>query len=80
MKSQIALAGLALALLPMTALAAPANIKPAKMKPAPRTVKAAAMYECAKCHMKVTAAVAKKDNYKDPMDGGTLVPVKTAKH
>ncbi len=75
MKSQIALAGLALALLPMTALAAPA-----KMKPAPKAAQAAARYECTKCHMKVTAAVAKKDGYKDPMDGGTLVPVKTAKH
>jgi hypothetical protein len=75
MKSQIALAGLALALLPMTALAAPA-----KIKPMPKTAKTAVMYECAKCHMKVTAAVAKKDGYKDPMDGGTLVPVKTAKH
>jgi len=75
MKSQIALAGLVLALLPMTALAAPA-----KMKPTPKAAKAAAMYECAKCHMKVTAAVAKKDGYKDPMDGGALVPVKTAKH
>jgi hypothetical protein len=74
MKSQIALAALALALLPMTALAAPA-----KIKPAPKTAKSAAMYECSKCHMKVTAAVAKKDGYKDPMDGGALVPVKTAK-
>ncbi len=74
MKSQIALAGLVLALIPMTALAAPA-----KMKPAPKTVKAAAMYECTKCHMKVTAAVAKKDGYKDSMDGGTLVPVKSVK-
>ena len=26
--------------------------------------------------MKVSAAVAKKDHYKDPMDGGKLVPVK----
>ena len=75
MKSQIVLAGLALALLPVTAQAAPA-----KIKPAPKTTQAAAFYECTKCHMKVTAAAAKKDGYKDPMDGGTLVPVKTAKH
>lgn len=75
MKSQIALAGLVLALLPMMALAAPA-----KMKPVPKAAKAAAMYECTKCHMKVTAAVAKKDGYKDSMDGGTLVPIKIAKH
>ena len=74
MKPQIALAGLVLAWLPAAALAAPA-----KMKPAPKTVKAAALYECTKCHMKVTAAVAKKEGYKDPMDGGTLVPIKTVK-
>ncbi len=74
MKSKIALAGLALALLPVTALAAPA-----KMKPMRKPTQASAMYECTKCHMKVTAAVAKKDGYKDSMDGGKLVPVKTAK-
>ncbi len=71
----IALAGLALALLPSAVFAA--HAKPAHtmkaMKPA------ATMYQCSKCGMKVTAAVAKKDHYKDPMDGGTLVPVKTAK-
>ena len=38
------------------------------------------MYECQKCHMKVSAAVAKKDHYKDPMDGGKLVPVKPSSH
>jgi hypothetical protein len=29
--------------------------------------------------MTYSAAAAKKDHYKDPMDGGTLVPVKMAK-
>jgi hypothetical protein len=28
--------------------------------------------------MKVSAATAKKDHYKDPMDGGKLVPMKAA--
>ena len=35
-------------------------------------------YECAKCHMKFTAAQAKKDHYKDPMDGGKLMPAAAA--
>lgn len=38
----------------------------------------AATYECVKCHMKYSAALAHKDHYKDPMDGGKLVPVKAA--
>jgi hypothetical protein len=47
---------------------------------APKTGKTTppAMYECTKCHMKFSAATAKKDHYKDPMDGGALVPVKSA--
>ncbi len=64
-------AGLALSLLPLCANAAPAHHATkahAKM--------AAAMYQCRKCHMKVSAATAKKDHYKDPMDGGKLTPVK----
>jgi hypothetical protein len=36
----------------------------------------ATTYQCQKCHMKMSAATAKKDHYKDPMDGGKLVPVK----
>jgi hypothetical protein len=32
-------------------------------------------YQCTKCHMKVTAAIASADHYRDPMDGGKLVPV-----
>ena len=71
MKTRIALAGLTLALLPMSVTAAPAKM-------AHKKTAAATMYECQKCHMKVSAAVAKKDHYKDPMDGGALVPVKAA--
>ena len=70
MKNLILATGLALSLLPLAANAAPAHHAtkaPAKM--------AATMYQCQKCHMKVSAAVAKKDHYKDPMDGGKLVPV-----
>ena len=41
---------------------------------------AAPMYECQKCHMKVSATVAKKDHYKDPMDGGKFVSIKPSSH
>jgi len=73
MKTRIALAGLIVALLPATILAAAPKAHPVKK------MAAATMYECQTCHMKVSAAVAKKDHYKDPMDGGKLVPVKAAK-
>ena len=69
----IALAGVTLCLLPLAATAAPAKAAPIKK------MAAATTYECTKCHMKVSAAIAKKDHYKDPMDGGALVPVKSAK-
>ena len=36
------------------------------------------VYECTVCHMHYSAADAKKNHYRDPMDGGTLVPVKAA--
>lgn len=36
---------------------------------------AGAMYECSICHMRYSAAQAKQYNYRDPMDGGKLVPV-----
>ena len=39
---------------------------------------ASTVYECTTCHMHYSAADAKKNGYKDPMDGGRLVPVKTA--
>jgi multidrug efflux pump subunit AcrA (membrane-fusion protein) len=35
----------------------------------------ASQYECEKCHMRFSAADAKKYNYVDPMDGGKLLPV-----
>ena len=38
----------------------------------------AQVYECTVCHMHYSAADAKKNHYRDPMDGGTLVPVKAA--
>ncbi len=36
------------------------------------------VYECTVCHMHYSAADAKKNHYRDPMDGGTLLPVKAA--
>lgn len=39
---------------------------------------AAQVYECTVCHMHFSAADAKKNHFRDPMDGGTLVPVKAA--
>lgn len=72
MKNLSLAAGLALSLLPLAVSAAPTHH--AMKAPA----KAAAMYQCQSCHMKVTAAVAKKDHYKDPMDGGKLVPAPAA--
>ena len=76
MKTRIALAGLFIVLLPITSLAASAKAHTAKV--ASRAAKTSLMYECQKCHMRVSAAVAKKDHDKDPMDGGKLVPVKAA--
>ena len=73
MKNLILTAGFALSLLPLTAIAAPTHHA---MKAHGKT--AAAMYQCQKCHMKVSAATAKKDGYKDPMDGGKLLPVLNA--
>ena len=43
---------------------------------APHKAMTATTYQCQKCHMKVSAATAKKDHYKDPMDGGKFVAVK----
>jgi len=36
------------------------------------------VYECVICHIHYTAAQAKKFHYKDPMEGGKLVPLKNA--
>lgn len=82
MKTRIALVGLFIALLPAASVAAPAkshSVNPHSVKAMPKATKATVMYECSKCHMRVSAAVAKKDHFKDSMDGGTFVPVKTAK-
>lgn len=73
MKNLILATGLALSLLPLSASAAPAHHA---MKGHAKI--AAITYQCQKCHMKVSAATAKKDHYKDPMDGGKLVPMKQA--
>ena len=73
MKNFSLVTGLALSLLPLAVAAAPtphAAKAPAK--------KAPTMYQCQKCHMRVSAATAKKDGYKDPMDGGKLVPAPAA--
>ena len=39
---------------------------------------AATVYECAICHMHYTAAQAARFHYRDPMEGGKLVPLKNA--
>ena len=70
MKKTLALAALCMALIPVTSFGAAAK----------KAMKAAAptKYECVKCHMIYSAADAKKNHMKDPMDGGKLVPVKAA--
>lgn len=65
MKTAIRILAIATSLLPISAFAA---------KPKHATPKVTA-YECTVCHMKLTPAQAKKNHYKDPMDGGKLVPV-----
>lgn len=70
MKATLALAGLVLGLLPSAVLAAPIHRMPSAKKAV-----AATTYQCSKCHMTYTAAQARKNHYKDPMDGGTLVPI-----
>jgi len=69
LKKTFALAALCVVLMPHASFAA-----------AKTAVKAApTKYECVKCHMIYSAADAKKNHMKDPMDGGKLVPVKAAK-
>ena len=68
MKTAIRILAIATSLLPISAFAA---------KPKHATPKVTA-YECTVCHMKLTPAQAKKNHYKDPMDGGKLVPVSRA--
>jgi len=59
---------LALALLQSATFAAPTQTKGSP----------SSVYVCNKCHMKFSAANAKKDHFKDPMDGGTLVAAKAS--
>jgi hypothetical protein len=68
MRRTIALATIALALIPVASFGA--TKQKAKTTPI--------VYVCQKCHMKFTAAQAKIDHYKDPMDGGKLFPIKTS--
>jgi hypothetical protein len=68
LKTTIALAVVALGVITAHSFAATAKHK-AKA--------ASTTYQCVKCHMKFDAATAKKDHYKDPMDGGKLVAVKS---
>lgn len=71
MKKICATLALTALLIPGMALAAPAH----KMAHSAKA-HAAVRYECAKCHMTYSAADAKKDHYKCPMDGGKLAPQK----
>ena len=73
MKSQLLIAILLIALVPSALFASPT--KPSKTK---AVAPAAVVYECSVCHMRFSAADAKKDHYKDAMDGGKLIPVKPA--
>ena len=77
MKKLLSASALALSLLPMTVGASFAHAGHDKAAHGKKTA-ATSTYQCQKCHMKVSAAVAKKDHYKDPMDGGTLVPMNAA--
>ncbi len=43
------------------------------------TAAPAQVYECTTCHMHYTAADARKNHFRDPMDGGRLVPVKSSR-
>jgi len=77
MKKLFAASGLALALVPLAVGSALAHTGHGKTTHGKMSA-SAMMYQCQKCHMKMSAATAKKDHYKDPMDGGKLVPMKAA--
>lgn len=68
----------ALALIGISLLAFSAPVMAASSKATHAKAAAQVVYECTKCHMKFSAAQAKKDHYVDPMDGGKLVLVKTS--
>ncbi|MDQ2687990.1 MAG: hypothetical protein M3Y28_09005 [Armatimonadota bacterium] len=76
MKKLLSASALALALLPLTVGASFAHAGHDKAMHSKKAA-AATMYQCQKCHMKMSASQAKKDHYKDPMDGGKLVPMAT---
>lgn len=88
--STIVVAIAALAMVPASVIAAPAKKAAPAHKMAMKghgkmamkghgKMASAAKYQCTKCHMVYSAAEAKKDHYKCPMDGGKLAPLKTAK-
>lgn len=77
MKKLFAASGLALALVPLAVGSALAHMGHSKTTRGKMSA-SAMMYQCQKCHMKMSAATAKKDHFKDPMDGGKLVPMKAA--
>jgi hypothetical protein len=68
MKKFIAITAIMVSLLPAVVSAAPTT----------KTKAVSTVYVCSTCHMKFSATEAKKDHFKDPMDGGTLVPVKAS--
>jgi|GEM_PF-937549 hypothetical protein len=74
MNKIIIAAVLLIAILPTIAFASPTK----KAKTNAPAAAAASVYECSVCHMQFSAADAKKDHYKDAMDGGKLLPVKAA--
>lgn len=74
MKKIFSAGALALSLLPAAAGAAFAHAGHDEASHGKKAA-AATMYQCQKCHMKMSAAQAKKDHYKDPMDGGKLLPM-----
>jgi len=76
MNKILALSSLTLALLPMASTAALAHGVDKQIQG--KKTATATTYQCQKCHMKVSAATAKKDGYKDPMDGGKLLPIPAA--
>jgi hypothetical protein len=65
MKTLIAIAAALTLVAPVSSLAATKHAKPTST-----------VYVCKTCHMHFSAADAKKDHFKDPMDGGMLMPMK----
>ena len=78
----IAIAAAALAMIPAAVNAATPKMaaapKMASHKMGHKKMAMATKYECAKCHMQYSAKDAKAAKYKCEMDGGKLMPMKTA--